>query len=183
MCFVSLSNAHSSELAPRNLEIRPLDELRWRLTQASFNALLLEQSGLWSKQRQILLLLHGFTQTWHKEVHHGNAFGYVPICQTYKERMTEFSLNHLSGHRNSSRETSENGSVDRTIQTRCTPNCHKILPNAGTNLHPYGIVGLDCLDPQLRSIRHTTRPSSTMTIYCVYNLFLLHSSAMIIYNY
>ena len=93
------------------------------------------------------------------------------------------SLNHLSGHRNSSRETSENGSVDRTIQNRCTPNCHKFYRTQGTNLHPYGIVGLDCLDPQLRSIRHTTRPSSTMTIYCVYNLFLLHSSAMIIYNY
>ena len=160
---------------------KPWDKaLRW--TAMKIDASLFQCSALgtvWvvEQQRQILLLLHGFTQTWHKEVHHGNAFGYVRICQTYKERMTEFSLNHLSGHRNSSRETSESGSVDRTIQNRLHSKLPQILPNAGTNLHPYGIVGLDCLDPQLRSIRHTTRPSKIwlylFSTICFYYILVL----------
>ena len=102
------------------------------------------------------------------------AFGCIWVCpdmSNVQGRHAGFFLNHLSGHRNSSRETSENGRLDRTTQDRWTPK------NAGTNLHPYGTVGFD---PQLRSI---IQHGQAKWLYLFCNMFLLHSSAMIIYNY
>lgn len=178
MCFVSLSNTHSSELARRNLEIRPLDELRWRLTQASFNALLLEQSGLWSNSGRFC----SCCMDSHKPDTKKCIMGMHSGMSGYVKRTRKAWLNFhwtifldIGIQWNSSRETSENGSLDRTIQNRCTLNCPNSTERSRNNLHPYGIVGLDCLDPQLRSIRHTTRPSKIFLfiVYTIYFYYIL----------
>ena len=176
MCFVSLSNTHSSELARRNLEIRPLDELRWRLTQASFNALLLEQSGLWSNSGRFCSCCMDSHKPDTKKCimgMHSGMSGYVK--RTRKAWLNfhwtiflDIGIHHVKHPRMAALiELSKivalqiaTNSTERRDQLASLRNCK-----------------FNCLDPQLRSIRHTTRPSKIwlylFSTICFYYILVL----------